>query len=42
MIYGPEDTIYDHDHIFSDEGILPGYEHGSVIIDDGCWIAAML
>ncbi len=40
MIFGPGVTIYDHDHIFSDEGILPGYKQGSVIIDDGCWIAA--
>ena len=40
VIFGPGVTIYDHDHIFSDEGILPGYKHGSVIIDDGCWIAA--
>ena len=40
MIFGPGVTIYDHDHMFSDEGILPGYKQGSVIIDDGCWIAA--
>ena len=40
VIFGPGVTIYDHDHIFSNEGILPGYKHGSVIIDDGCWIAA--
>ena len=40
MIFGPGVTIYDHDHIFSDEGILPGYKQDSAIIDDGCWIAA--
>lgn len=40
VIFGPGVTIYDHDHIFSDDGILPGYRCGSVVIDDGCWIAA--
>ncbi len=40
VIFGPGVTIYDHDHVFSEEGILPGYKHGSVIIEEGCWIAA--
>lgn len=40
VIFGPGVTIYDHDHIFSDEGILHGYKQDSVVIDDGCWIAA--
>lgn len=40
VIFGPGVTIYDHDHRFSDEGILPGFKHGSVIIEEGCWIAA--
>lgn len=40
VIFGPGVTIYDHDHIFSDEGILPGFKHGSVVIEKGCWIAA--
>lgn len=33
-------TIYDHDHVFSAEGILPGFRYGSVIIEQGCWIGA--
>ena len=37
---GPGVTIYDHDHVFSTEGILPGYRYGEVIIERGCWIAA--
>lgn len=40
VIFGPGVTIYDHDHIFTDEGIQPGYKHGPVIIEKGCWIAA--
>lgn len=40
VIFGPGVTIYDHDHRFSDEGILPGFKHGPVIIEEGCWIAA--
>lgn len=40
VIFGPGVTIYDHDHKFSDKGILPGFNHGSVIIEEGCWIGA--
>ena len=40
VIFGPGVTIYDHDHIFTDEGILPGYWHGKVVIEEGCWIAS--
>ena len=40
VMFGPGVTIYDHDHIFSEEGILPGFKHGSVVIEEGCWIAA--
>ena len=40
VIFGPGVTIYDHDHIFSDDGICPGYKHGAVVIERGCWIAA--
>lgn len=40
VIFGPGVTIYDHDHIFFEEGILPGFKHGSVVIEEGCWIAA--
>jgi acetyltransferase-like isoleucine patch superfamily enzyme len=40
VIFGPGVTIYDHDHVFSEEGILPGYKHGAVVIEKGCWIAS--
>ena len=40
VIFGPGVTIYDHDHRFSCKGIMPGYKHGSVIIENGCWIGA--
>lgn len=40
VIFGPGVTIYDHDHKFSDRGILPGFNHGSVIIEEGCWVGA--
>lgn len=38
--FGPGVTIYDHDHIFSYEGVLPGYKLGEVIIGKGSWVAA--
>ena len=25
--------------MFSDRGIEPGYRHGAIIIENGCWIA---
>ena len=40
VIFGPGVTIYDHDHKFSEEGILSGFKHGSIIIEEGCWIGA--
>ena len=40
VVFGPGVTIYDHDHIFTDEGIQPGYKHGAVVIERGCWVAA--
>lgn len=40
VIFGPGVTIYDHDHKFSEKGILPGYKYGPIIIEEGCWIAS--
>lgn len=37
---GPGVTIYDHDHVFSTEGIIPGFRCGEVVIEKGCWIGA--
>lgn len=39
-IFGPGVTIYDHDHKFNANGIQSDFNYGSVIIDNGCWIAA--
>ena len=39
-IFGPNVAVYDHDHVYSKEGILPGYKNGSVVIEKGCWIGA--
>ncbi len=40
VLFGPGVTIYDHDHIFSEDGVFPGFKLGSVVIEDGCWIGA--
>jgi Acetyltransferase (isoleucine patch superfamily) len=40
VIFGPGVTIYDHDHIFSYDGIMDEYKYGSVEIEKGCWIAS--
>lgn len=40
VMFGPGVTIYDHDHIFSYDGILPGFKYGTITIEKGCWIAA--
>ena len=40
VIFGPNVVIYDHDHIFNNKGIQTGYKYGSVVIEEGCWIAA--
>lgn len=39
-MFGPGVTIYDHDHKFNADGIQSELNYGSVIIDNGCWIAA--
>lgn len=38
--FGPNICIYDHDHMFGEEGVRQGYKYGDVIIDDHCWIGA--
>lgn len=40
VLFGPNVTIYDHDHAYTDEGIQTGFTYGSVTIKKGCWIAA--
>ncbi len=39
-IFGPNVCIYDHDHVFSYDGIKESYKTDAVTIDDGCWIGA--
>ncbi|MBT2694471.1 acyltransferase [Bacillus sp. ISL-55] len=39
--FGPNVCIYDHDHSFSSEGMIPGeYKYDNVIIGKNCWIGA--
>lgn len=40
VMFGPGVTIYDHDHVFSDQGIQPGYNLGEIFIGKGTWIAS--
>ena len=40
VMVGPGVTIYDHDHVFTYEGIQSEYKCGSVVIENGCWIGA--
>ena len=37
-LFGPNVLIYDHDHIFNEKGIQPGFRFGDVVIEDDCWI----
>lgn len=38
--FGPNVTVYDHDHNFGETGIQPGYKTAPVIIGNNCWIGA--
>ena len=35
---GPNVLIYDHDHKFGSEGLMPGYRTSPVVIENNCWI----
>ena len=40
-LFGPNVTIYDHDHIFNCNGIVHGeFNTDSIVIEDNCWIGA--
>lgn len=40
-IFGPNVTIYDHDHIFDSNSVKKmEYNTGEVVIEKGCWIGA--
>ena len=39
-IFGPNVTIYDHDHSFNYEGVTEGYKTTPVVIEPNCWIGA--
>ena len=40
-IFGPNVTIYDHDHKFNYEGVMNDeYNRSPVIIEDNCWVGA--
>ena len=37
---GPNVCIYDHDHRFGAQGIMPGYKEADVTIGNNVWIGA--
>lgn len=40
-LFGPNVCIYDHDHIYTADGVLPKeFKCSEIIIEDGCWIGA--
>lgn len=39
-MFGPNVCIYDHDHIYTRNGIENNFKKSSVIIEEGSWIAA--
>jgi acetyltransferase-like isoleucine patch superfamily enzyme len=40
-LFGPNVCIYDHDHVYTANGVLPYEFSGSeIIIEDGCWLGA--
>lgn len=39
-LFGPNVTIYDHDHKFSKQGITEGFYKKKILIEEGCWIGA--
>lgn len=38
--FGPNVTMYDHDHCFGFNGIESGYKKAPIIIEKNCWIGA--
>lgn len=38
--FGPGVSIFDHNHKFTYDGIIPGYNRGGVFIGNGTWIGA--
>lgn len=39
--FGPNVCVYDHDHSFNHEGMIPGeYKYDNVFIGNNCWIGA--
>lgn len=40
-LFGPNVCIYDHDHVYTADGVLPAeFKCSEIIIEDGCWIGA--
>ena len=37
---GPNVLLYDHDHKFGTEGLVPGYKIGNIVIENNSWIGA--
>jgi acetyltransferase-like isoleucine patch superfamily enzyme len=40
-LFGPNVCVYDHDHVYSADGVLPQeFKCSEIIIEEGCWIGA--
>lgn len=40
-LFGPNVCIYDHDHVYTSDGVSPvDFKCSEVIIEEGCWIGA--
>lgn len=40
VIFGPGVTVYDHDHVFTHDGIKNEFRTGTIVIENDCWIGA--
>jgi acetyltransferase-like isoleucine patch superfamily enzyme len=40
-LFGPGICVYDHDHAYTADGVLPAeFKRSEIIIEEGCWIGA--
>lgn len=40
-LFGPNVCVYDHDHVYTADGVLPTeFKCSEIVIEEGCWIGA--
>jgi len=40
-LFGPNVCVYDHDHVYTADGVLPQeFKCSEIVIEEGCWIGA--